>query len=139
MIYPKFSSLNNSHHKNCKLLGIYFMFYWNATGKLEKPTFYLLLLKKYCQNIVYIQATAKTVLMLSRSVTLCDSMDPAKLLCPWDSPDKNTGVGCYSLFQGIFPTQGLNPGFLNCRQILHPLSHQGNLLDESISKQVFAE
>ena len=30
------------------------------------------------------------------------------LLCPWDSPDKNTGVGCHALLQGIFPTQGLN-------------------------------
>ena len=29
------------------------------------------------------------------------------LYCPWDSPDKNTGVGCHSLLQGIFPTQGL--------------------------------
>ena len=77
--------------------------------------------------------------MLSRSITLCDSMDPAKLLCPWDSTDKNTGVGRYSLLQGIFPTQGLNPGFLNRRQILYPLSQQGNLLDESISKQAFAK
>ena len=31
---------------------------------------------------------------------------PARLLCPWDSPGKNTGVGCHSLLQGIFPTQG---------------------------------
>ena len=30
------------------------------------------------------------------------------LLCPWDSPSKNTGVGCRALLQGIFPTQGLN-------------------------------
>ena len=30
-----------------------------------------------------------------------------RLLCPWDFPGKNTGVGCHSLFQGIFPTQGL--------------------------------
>ena len=33
---------------------------------------------------------------------------PARLLCPWDSPGKNTGVGCHALFQGIFPTQGSN-------------------------------
>ena len=32
-----------------------------------------------------------------------------QLLCLWDSPGKNTGVGCYALLQGIFPTQGLNP------------------------------
>ena len=29
-------------------------------------------------------------------------------LCPWDSPGKNTGVGCHFLLHGIFPTQGLN-------------------------------
>ena len=35
---------------------------------------------------------------------------PARLLCPWDSPGKNTGVGSHSLLQGIFLTQGSNPG-----------------------------
>ena len=42
--------------------------------------------------------------------TLCDHMDlyPIRLHCPWDFPGKNTGVGCHSLLQGIFLTQGLN-------------------------------
>ena len=43
---------------------------------------------------------------------------------PWGFPGKNTGVGCHSLLQGIFLTQGLNPGLLPCRQILYHLSHQ---------------
>ena len=43
---------------------------------------------------------------------------PTRLLYPWDSPDKNTGVGCHFLLQGIFPTQGWNPGLLHCRQSL---------------------
>ena len=47
-----------------------------------------------------------------------------RLLCPWNFPGKNTGVGCYSLFQGLFQTQGLNPGLPHCRQILYCLSHQ---------------
>ena len=34
--------------------------------------------------------------------------EPARFLCPWDSPGKNTGVGCHFLHQGIFPTQGSN-------------------------------
>ena len=42
----------------------------------------------------------------------------------WDSPGKNTGVGCHSFLQGIFPTQGLNPGLLHCRQILYHQSHE---------------
>ena len=35
------------------------------------------------------------------------------LLCPWDSPGKNTAVGCSALLRGIFPTQGLNPCLLH--------------------------
>ena len=60
--------------------------------------------------------------------TLCDPMDLklSRLLCPWDSPGKNTGVGSLSLLQGNFPTQGLNPGLLHCRWILYQLSHQGS-------------
>ena len=42
------------------------------------------------------------------------------------SPGKNTGVSCHFLLQGIFPTQGSNPGLLHCRQILYRLSHQGS-------------
>ena len=48
-------------------------------------------------------------------VRLCDphGLQPARLVCPWDSPGKNTGVGCQALLQGIFPTQGLNPCLLH--------------------------
>ena len=45
---------------------------------------------------------------------------------PWNSLDKNTGVGSHSLLQGIFPTQGSNLGLSYCRQILYCLSHQGS-------------
>ena len=44
------------------------------------------------------------------------------VVCPWNFLGKNTGVGCHSLLQGIFPTQGSNLGLLHCRQILYPLS-----------------
>ena len=53
-------------------------------------------------------------------------LQPTRLLCPWDSPGKNTGVGCHALLRGIFPTQGSNPGLPHCRRILHQLSHQGS-------------
>ena len=43
-----------------------------------------------------------------------------------DFPGKSTGVGCHSLLQGIFPTQGSNPGLLHCRRMLYHLSHQGS-------------
>ena len=44
---------------------------------------------------------------------------PTKLLCPRDSPGKNTGVGCHSFFQVIFSTQGMNLCLLYCRWILY--------------------
>ena len=55
--------------------------------------------------------------------TLCD---PHGLYRPWNSPGQNTGVGSHSLLQGIFPTQGSNPGLPHCRQILYQLSHKGS-------------
>ena len=52
---------------------------------------------------------------------------PTRLLCPWDSPGKSTGVGCHFLLQGIFPTQGSNLGLPHCTQMLYRLSHQHGL------------
>ena len=60
------------------------------------------------------------VLVAQSCLTLCDLMDCS--LCPWDSPGKNTGVGCHFLFQGIFPTQG-TPA-LQADSL--PLSHLGS-------------
>ena len=42
----------------------------------------------------------------------------ARLLCPWEAPGKNTGVGGHSLLQGIFPTQGSSLGLPRCGQFL---------------------
>ena len=50
----------------------------------------------------------------------------ARLLCPWDFPGKNTGVGCQFFLQGIFPTQGSNLHHLNWQADSLPLSHQGS-------------
>ena len=72
--------------------------------------------------------------------TLCDPIACSlpqtvayRLLHPWDFPGKSTGVGWHFLLQGIFSTQGSNPGLPHCRQMLHPLSHQGS---PSILKRV---
>ena len=56
---------------------------------------------------------------------MSNSLRPHGLYSPWNSPGQNTGVGSRSLLQGIFPTQGSNPGLLHCRQILYQLSHRG--------------
>ena len=69
-----------------------------------------------------IQTHPKVKLKVTKSCpTLCDPMD----YNPWNSPGQNTGVGSLSLLQGIFLTQGSNPGLPHCRQILYQLSHQG--------------
>ena len=70
-------------------------------------------------------------------------LQPTRLLCPWDSPQARILECCHALLQGIFPTQGSNPGLLHCRQILYHLSQQGSphffivedLLAKSISLQ----
>ena len=51
---------------------------------------------------------------------------PTRLLCPWDSPGKNTGEGCHFLLQGIFLTQGSNSGLPHFMHTLYHLSHQGS-------------
>ena len=56
----------------------------------------------------------------------CLTLQPHGLYSPWNSPGQNTKVGSLSLLQGIFPTQGSNPGLLHCRQILYQLSHKGS-------------
>ena len=60
----------------------------------------------------------------SHSVT-SDSLWPHILYSPWNSPGQNTGVGSLSFLQGIFPTQGSNPGLPHCKWILYQLSHKG--------------
>ena len=61
-------------------------------------------------------------------LTLSDSTDcsPPGSFVHGDSPGTNTRVGCHALLQGIFLTQGSNPGLPHCRQILYHLSHQGS-------------
>ena len=52
---------------------------------------------------------------------------PHQVLCPWDFPGKNAGVGCHSFLQEIFPTQGLNLYLLHRQaDFFLPLSHQGS-------------
>ena len=78
-------------------------------GKMYTPELYDLL--TFC---VCVSAQFKVV---SNSLQP-HRLGPARLLCLWDSPGKNNGVGCHFFLQGIFPTRGLNPGLPNHRQIL---------------------
>ena len=60
------------------------------------------------------QYAAMLCLVTQSCPTFCDPMDcsPSGSFVYGDSPGKNTGVGCHALLQGIFPTQGWNPGYL---------------------------
>ena len=63
----------------------------------------------------------KSLSVAHDSLWLCGPQS-TRLLWPWSSPGKNTGVGCHFLLQGIFPTQGSNPRLLCVqidRQVLH--------------------
>ena len=80
-----------------------------------------------CLSYFLFPSSTKCLVTQSCS-TLCNTMgynSPGSSV-HGDSPGKNTGVGCHTLLQGIFPTQGLNPSLLYCRQIPYYLSHQGS-------------
>ena len=70
--------------------------------------------------------------------TRCDpiSCSPPGSSVHGDSPGKNTGVDCHGFLQGIFPTQGSNPGLALCRQILYCLSHKGSPIVAQTFKEV---
>ena len=73
--------------------------------------------------VVLLWSCSCLFLVAQSCLTLSDPMDCSRP----GSSIKNTEVGCYILLQGIFPTQGWNPGVLHCGQILYCLSHQGSL------------
>ena len=67
-------------------------------------------------------------LITQSRLTLCKPVDYSQpVYCIHGNyPGKHAGVRCHTLLQGIFPTQGSNPGFPHCREILYCLSHQGS-------------
>ena len=84
-------------------------------------------LRTYLDILEVLRNLATKYASCSVMSTLCDPTEPTSLLCPWDSPGKNTRVGSHSLLQGIFLTQGLKPGLLHRRQICYCLSQQGTV------------
>ena len=70
--------------------------------------------------VLNFQGTFSKVKVTQSCLTICNPMDCS----PWNSPGQKSGVGSLSLLQGIFPTQGTNPGLPYLRPILYQLSHQ---------------
>ena len=107
----------------------------SSIHKLDMPSSNLLSSKWYIQKQDQHELNIKEM-----CAVLCCSVVFKSLWPPWtvahqtdssvhgDSPGKNKGVGYHSLLQGIFPTQGLNPGLPHCRWILYHPSHQETYL-----------
>ena len=74
--------------------------------------------------VVYIYCCHCCCLVVKSCLTPTHRLLPARLLCPWDFPGKNTGVGCHFHLQGIFLTQESNPCFLHWQMGSLLLSHQ---------------
>ena len=82
-------------------------------------------------NYICVCVCASTCVYVCVCLVLSDSLQPhglqpARLLCPWDSPGKNTRVGCHALLQGICPTQKSNLRLLHWQVDSLLLSHWGS-------------
>ena len=64
-------------------------------------------------------------------------LQPSRLHCPWDSPGKNTGVGCYSLLHYVFLTQESNLGLLHCQKTLYCAIRKAHLMKGIIYKYLY--
>jgi len=108
----------NAAHQAPPSMGFSRQEYWSGLP-LPSPSTWLETLKaseNFSPNLLCACVHAQS---LQSCPPLSDPMESERPLCPWDSPGKNTGVGCHLLLQGIFLTQGSNLGLLHCRQILY--------------------
>ena len=108
-----------------------------AVSEMILPTFRVAMGISWVKPLTHTQDTAPASftgpctwigmdLECGKCSVVSDSLRPSGPYSPWNSPGQNTGVGSLSLLQGIFPTQGLNPGLPHCRGILYQLRHQGS-------------
>ena len=93
-----------------------------ADGSSFSPAF------AHCFNFYFFSfnTMGSCYLFAKLCLTLCHGLQPTRLLCPWDFPGRNTGVGCYFLLQGIVPSQTLNLCLLHWQADSLPLSHQAS-------------
>ena len=78
--------------------------------------------QSYCSTL----RNRKKLSEIESGSVMSNSLQLHGLYSPWTSLGQNTGVGSFSLLQGIFPTQGWDPGLPHCRRILYQLSHKGS-------------
>ena len=102
---------------------------WNILKEMGVPAHLTCLLRNLYagqEAIVRIGPGTMDWFQIGKVKGVSDSLQPHGLHSPWNSPGQNTGVGSFSLLQGIFLTERSNPGLPHCRQILYQLSHQGS-------------
>ena len=121
------------HFRWCELYKHGDCIMWCSTVDLLNCPIPLLRIPPYPALQVWLPARMTICLHLPESEShpvMSNSLRPRGLYSPWNSPGQHTGVGSLSLFQGIFPTQGSNPGVLHCRPIFffffYRLSHKGS-------------
>ena len=85
----------------------------------------------WCQSCAYSNNCVWMWESESHSV-VSNSLQPHGLYSPWNSPGQNTGVDSLSLLQGIFPTQGSNPGLPHYKQISLPPELQEKPMDVTV-------
>ena len=146
IIMPSLSLLDSSCLVGLRTLGSELLAYTECPmiSKMQQ-IFATNLTKEYAHEVSYGHEIPKSMLIElccdpndseSRSV-VSDSLRHHGLYGPWNSPGQNTGVDSHSLLQGIFPTQGLNPGIPHCRQILYCLSHKGGPLLNALKNKFY--
>ena len=102
--------ISDVEHLFMCLLAVCLMWRNGYLGLLTISFFPHFLIGLFC---FVIECMSRLYMCKSVCLTLCDPMDYTRLLCPWNSPGKNTGVGYHALLQGIFPTQGSNLSLLS--------------------------
>ena len=97
------------------LIGLYYLWFF-------KGRFYIKWNTQYHKYRLMGFACTHTKSLQSCLTLQPSELWPSRLLCPWDSPGKNPGVGCRALLQGIFPTQRSNPLLLHWQVGSWPLA-----------------
>ena len=113
MCVTKFVCMINKMHDNLEV--------WYAFGKLlviqTKPKMWVGFDRRGVRaDIIVVESLSCVLLFFS-------PMDYSLPDCPWDFPGKNSGVRCYFLLQGIFPTQGSDPPLLHWQEGSLPMIH----------------
>ena len=81
---------------------------WRRTGPTEATVSRAMSVSKPSRDPNLIQLNMAVLCPIVSEALRPRGLRPVRLLCPWDAPGKNTGVGCHFLLQGIFSTLGSN-------------------------------